>query len=219
MELKTIICKGCNEEHNYPLRQYNQRIKNNKKPKQFCSRKCADNYRQKNKLNPEVRVCIVCETKFEAHVWTEQKCCSRKCADKIRHGTNEQVYGRCANLKCNAVKNSNHVLCKKCRDEGRRNYKRNGYRLPDELTKGEAIKRSGANRFDAIRAWARKKILDSNIELKCEECGYDKHVEIAHIKSISSFPEDSMISEINSFDNLKLLCPNCHWEFDHQEEQ
>lgn len=214
MELKTIICKGCNEEHNYPLRQYNQRIKNNKKPKQFCSRKCADNYRQKNKLKPEVRVCVVCENKFEAHVWTKTKCCSRKCADKLAKP--KTTCPECKRPGCaNKVSYFRNAVCDLCKSEGRSPYKSFAYKLPHELTLGEAMKRTGANRYDSIRGWSRKKIIASNKELKCEECGYDKHVEIAHIKSISSFREDTMISEINSFDNLKILCPNCHWEFDH----
>lgn len=218
MELKTIICKGCNEEHSYPLRQYNQRIKNNKKPKQFCSAICRRNYEKENSSKPEERICIVCETKFEAFSWTKTKCCSRKCADTIAKPKKECP--ECKRPGCaNKVNYYRNALCEPCKKEGRSSYGQFDYKLPGELTKREAIKRKGANRYDLIRQWSRKKILDSNIELKCEECGYDKHVEVAHIKSISSFPEDSMISEINSLDNLKLLCPNCHWEFDHQEEQ
>ena len=49
---------------------------------------------------------------------------------------------------------------------------------------------------------------------ECAECGYDKHYEICHILPINSFTEDSNISEVNDFDNLVALCPNCHWEFD-----
>ena len=46
----------------------------------------------------------------------------------------------------------------------------------------------------------------------CESCGYEKHVEIHHIKEISSFTPDTLISIINDRSNLKILCPNCHWE-------
>lgn len=31
-----------------------------------------------------------------------------------------------------------------------------------------------------------------------------------------SFSMDSLISEINSLENLIYLCPNCHWEFDNE---
>ena len=49
----------------------------------------------------------------------------------------------------------------------------------------------------------------------CAHCGYDKHVEIAHVKPVSSFPQTALLLEINSRSNLLHLCPNCHWEFDH----
>lgn len=49
----------------------------------------------------------------------------------------------------------------------------------------------------------------------CANCGYSKHVECCHIRPISDFSYNSMLSEINHPDNLLLLCPNCHWEHDH----
>ena len=51
----------------------------------------------------------------------------------------------------------------------------------------------------------------------CMKCGYSKHIEIAHIKPIGSYPPETMISEINNVSNLVPLCRNCHWEFDHGE--
>lgn len=51
----------------------------------------------------------------------------------------------------------------------------------------------------------------------CKHCGYDKHIEICHIKPIKDFSEDSLISEVNHIDNLLPLCPNCHWEFDNKK--
>ena len=58
-----------------------------------------------------------------------------------------------------------------------------------------------------------------NKELKdkpCANCGYSKHVEFCHIKPITSFPNDTLIIEVNSPSNLIQLCPNCHWEFDNE---
>lgn len=66
----------------------------------------------------------------------------------------------------------------------------------------------------AIRKFAEKTYKESNRELKCYICGYDKHVEIAHIKAVSDFNESSTIADINSLENLIALCPNHHWEFD-----
>ena len=214
MEVKTIVCRECNEEHSYPLRQYNNRIKNGKKPKQFCTAECRRTYDRKNKLKLDERQCIICNVAFEAHRWTKTKCCSRKCADQIAKP--KVARSECNRSGCtNEVSYRLNAVCDPCKSEGRAAYKAYAYRLPDELTLGEAMKRTGANRYDSIRGWSRKKIISSGKEMKCEECGYDKHVEIAHIKSISSFQEDAMVSEINSFDNLKILCPNCHWELDH----
>jgi 5-methylcytosine-specific restriction endonuclease McrA len=51
-------------------------------------------------------------------------------------------------------------------------------------------------------------------ELSCEECGYDKHVEIAHIIPVSTFSVDTKLKTVHDRSNLKVLCPNCHWEFD-----
>ena len=48
----------------------------------------------------------------------------------------------------------------------------------------------------------------------CRKCGYNKHVELAHIRSVSSYPDTALIGDINSEDNVIPLCPNCHWEFD-----
>jgi hypothetical protein len=49
----------------------------------------------------------------------------------------------------------------------------------------------------------------------CKNCGYDRHVEICHIRPINSFPEDTPVAVVNDLSNLVALCPNCHWEFDH----
>jgi hypothetical protein len=51
-------------------------------------------------------------------------------------------------------------------------------------------------------------------KLPCHNCGYDKHVELCHIKPLSSFPDTALLSEVNSEKNVIQLCRNCHWEFD-----
>jgi len=48
----------------------------------------------------------------------------------------------------------------------------------------------------------------------CQRCEYSIHVELAHIKAISSFPNSAILGEVNSPDNLLVLCRNCHWEYD-----
>ena len=48
----------------------------------------------------------------------------------------------------------------------------------------------------------------------CQNCGYEKHVEICHIRAIKDFSPDTPIAIVSGIDNLIALCPNCHWEFD-----
>src|SRR5258708_5084712 len=48
----------------------------------------------------------------------------------------------------------------------------------------------------------------------CYVCAYSRHIEIAHKKPIKEFAGSSLISEINSLNNLVALCNRCHWEYD-----
>jgi hypothetical protein len=64
-----------------------------------------------------------------------------------------------------------------------------------------------------IRSHARHTIKDR--EQVCANCRYNKFVETCHIKPIQSFSKDTLISIVNDPENLILLCPNCHWELDH----
>lgn len=80
----------------------------------------------------------------------------------------------------------------------------------------EAIKnRKDNNRYNQIRQISRKNYLQSNRPKCCEVCGYDKHIEICHIKDIASFSRKTLICEINDLRNLIALCRNHHWELDH----
>lgn len=72
---------------------------------------------------------------------------------------------------------------------------------------------NGVGKYTRIR-WHAKKITSTR-EQKCNHCGYDKHVETCHIKSIGDFPKTTKMSVVNDPSNLILLCPNCHWKMDH----
>lgn len=87
------------------------------------------------------------------------------------------------------------------------------------LTKGEI--------FSKYNNWTQSRVTiqrDAKINYKksnkpkcCVICGYDKHYEVAHIKSVSSFDDATLVSEINNIDNLIALCPNHHWEYDNDK--
>lgn len=50
--------------------------------------------------------------------------------------------------------------------------------------------------------------------LACQVCGYSHHVELAHIKAITSYPGNTPIGVVNDPSNILVLCRNHHWEFD-----
>lgn len=83
-------------------------------------------------------------------------------------------------------------------------------------TKGELkeIKKTYQQYRNAIRKDAEKTFQEHFSNPKCVICGYDKHIEIAHIKAVSEFSNKDKISIINDISNIIPLCPNHHWEFD-----
>ncbi len=131
---------------------------------------------------------------------------------------------------CAAVYNNTHRasrLKKKCKSCGTKirsqwtycgDCKENRRRQKDTIDESRSIsyyasKTSGANRYRGIRLLARLKT--KMWPQVCLHCSYKLHVETCHMKGISSFSPDTLVSVVNSFDNLLLLCRNCHWEFDH----
>ena len=86
-----------------------------------------------------------------------------------------------------------------------------------DKTKGDLFKdrKNWQSARSDIRKHVDKVFEKSGIEYKCWLCGYDKHIEIAHIKAVADFDDSSLVSEINDIHNLIPLCPNHHWEFDH----
>lgn len=103
------------------------------------------------------------------------------------------------------IKNSASGLCKACwADKQAEKY---GERKLSDLPFTAARHRHQNVRNHAHRVMARDKR-----PRVCEVCGYSHHVELAHIKPISSFSSDTLVKIINHPSNLKWLCPNHHWE-------
>ncbi len=88
--------------------------------------------------------------------------------------------------------------------------KRDNQAIEDVIVKGA----TGSHRYQAIRTDAIRRAKLDNQALVCAKCGYDKHVEVCHIKPISSFDKSTPLGIVNGKENLMLLCPNCHWEHD-----
>lgn len=133
------------------------------------------------------------------------KFCSRSCSASFtnRKKPKRKPEGSCD--LCNKTITTSRKYCSECHTK-----KSLSNKTIHEVLYGGKGHRS--NRYGYVRWHARKAIADRT--KKCEKCGYDNHVEICHIKPIKDFDPCSLLSEVNSPENLLLLCPNCHWEFD-----
>lgn len=87
-----------------------------------------------------------------------------------------------------------------------------------EKTLKEALYKNGdaSLKFNFIRRRARSVLELEGRPKICENCEWNKHVHVAHIKALNLFDLDTKVKIVNAPSNLKYLCPNCHWEFDHK---
>jgi predicted restriction endonuclease len=76
----------------------------------------------------------------------------------------------------------------------------------------QIISRKAAERY--LKNPARKIMDRSKIEKKCRLCGYSETVQVAHLKKISIYSEDTPIGVVNDLSNLIYLCPNEHILYD-----
>ena len=165
--------------------------------------------------------CLACKNII--HIKNDERCvCARK--KKFCSHTCAAIY----NNRNRKRKIYQHSLCQSCGVEvkNKSNYVRKfcsiclkkytlhgkdicGMSKKDLFSKDYFIGRS------TIQSHARRLYAKSEKPKHCIICGYSKHFQTSHIKSVSSFQDTALVSEINSLDNLVALCPLHHWEFDH----
>lgn len=141
--------------------------------------------------------------------------CNRSCCmkfynkNKIKAISKTKDCNFCsAKFEVKRQKNGQFLRTKKCPDCS--------VFIHHNMTKGDLFnsRKNWQSARSSIQKHARKIYAKYNKPLICCICNYDNHVEIAHVKSVSEFHNDSLISEINNIDNLIPLCPNHHWEYD-----
>ena len=143
--------------------------------------------------------CLECKKETD-----NPKFCSRRCFSIYYNKLKPRRIKTKRCKICGELIYSRHVYCSNCRDTGK------DITLKDAIYKH--LHKSSA--FALVRSRARYTYRNKKT---CEVCGYSKHVEVCHIKPISEFDESTLLSVINSESNIKILCPNCHWEFDNSE--
>lgn len=159
--------------------------------------------------------CLNCGIEFNKSTCQIKKSKNHYCSKSCANTRNNKLYpkrdlqGIC--FLCGGRSKSIDRKCKDCKEKTKIDLKN--------------LKLSEMDNYypktNRIIGWKNSKIRDFcrtwNSEFAdkpCYNCGYNKHVELAHIKPISEFSQDSTIGEINHQNNIKQLCPNCHWEFD-----
>lgn len=152
--------------------------------------------------------CLHCNTETK-----NPKYCSKSCSAIMSNTSHPKRVTKKRCIDCGgSVANYRKSRC----DEHTEIYRENKYK---NLTIGQyRLKPSVVDKHPSwvhshVRLFARS-WLKHLTKQQCRHCGYNKHIELAHIKGVSSFEDSALLSEINSEDNVLPLCPNCHWEFD-----
>lgn len=154
--------------------------------------------------------CLACNSETK-----NSKFCCRSCANSFNNRLvpKRKLKRVCFITGCGCVvKSYRHTRCERHWDEYLKS--RHSLKTLAEFRNLASVKgkhRSWSNVH--IRAHGRtqhKQLL----KLPCAKCGYEKHVELCHIKPVVSFPDTATLEEVNNSSNVIQLCPNCHWEFD-----
>lgn len=151
---------------------------------------------------------------------TNAKYCSRHCAAAVNNSLNPKRIAKLRQCKCGAIihltKESYSLSCSCCREQRqrKRQYQRDeiGTRtLEYYCNKNQQNHPSW--KFAEVRSHCRR--LHAHLRTQCQICGYDNHVELAHIIALNQWPLSAILNDVNSETNILVLCPNHHWEFDH----
>jgi len=165
---------------------------------------------KRDKLPIKITVCINCQIETQ-----NPKFCNRSCAAVFnnknyvagKYKRREIVIKQCKKCNLNHSLGSRRTTCDVC------------YSPAKDYTLDEAQYKHvrGPSLYALVRGRARTTGLKQGWT-ECRKCGYNKHFEISHIKAITSFPLDTLVSVINDPSNLQPLCPNCHWEHDNPDK-
>lgn len=204
----------------------------------YCNVSCQNKHRKEiNEIeyNKAPKHCLQCESIIN-YDNKRNKFCNLSCSNKfnitkknkfdlISDKELESLFQKSLNIKeffnlvgydCNISSNLKKIGVKRLTSIGL-DLDDKKYEVKD-LTKKELFNKR-AN-WQSARSYivknAKKVFDDNNKEYVCLICGYDIHCDIAHIKSVSEFDDNALVSEINNINNLEALCPNHHWEYDNK---
>ncbi len=185
------FCPKCGKSHGNP---------------KYCSKSCANSCiaiaRGKRNLEARKKPCKQCGV-----ITTNPKFCQISCSTTYANAHGEHPNRRKIEGKCRICGTPIKSVLKYCKEHKNRTVditlKQARYHHLHKAS-ADALVRTRARSIARKLGWT-----------YCVQCGYDKHVEICHVKPVSSYSEDTLLSVINDVSNLLALCSNCHWEHDH----
>lgn len=222
----TLICEACGKTFQRELKYHNRRVRNGSKHF-YCSQYCVPNtypkqphpclFCGKDTLNPKFcsRSCSASRRIGKKSNPPKPRCCKQCGATFFMYGTHRSASycPECKNLSSVELLTINRVRSR----HGNKQFLIPNYKsiTLEQAKNGPYLKGKHKSQITIYvrlfnRSWNKEKL-----SLPCAYCGYSKHVELAHIKPVSSFSPDSTLGEINSPSNVVQLCPNHHWELDH----
>lgn len=212
-----IICENCRSVFVRPKSAVKRAIKNSRGCR-FCSKACFKSFIASP---PAAISCKECSREFVSAEPARQLFCCRACAgshnNKLRprhlvpnsrggHRSTRNICQDCGIFRKGPRKST---MCRKCKD------------MTDVTIFGRRLKssfaaRNARHRYQGIRHHAHRVAKMHNISKICAHpsCAYSRKVELAHIKAISEFDNDTPLYIINAPTNLAYLCPTHHAELD-----
>lgn len=157
-----------------------------------------------------MRACLHCGNDFSVkHPSDPKKYCSHSCAATVNnreHPKRKKVIRICRACPCPCEGAS--VFCTAHQQKDARDHT-----LADVADMMSAKGKHPSWRWAYVRSLNRS--WNEPLGRRCLVCGYTHHVELAHIRAISTFPLTTTLQVVNDPSNVLGLCPNHHWEFDH----
>lgn len=215
LESFEITCQYCFNNFKTNKKNILKGLKDRNSYVKFCSAKCSNGF--KSSQNRQEVNCTECsktisKTKAELKK-SNNHFCSRSCAATYnnKHFIKRELTRVC--IQCTeTVFTYRHTRCEKHHNM----FKQNRYinkTIGEYRSKLSVSGKHPSWVHSHIRLFAKSWNKDL-IKLPCAKCEYARHVELAHIKGISTYPDTTLLSVVNSKTNLIQLCPTCHWEFD-----
>jgi len=153
--------------------------------------------------------CLQCKSETKNPKFCSQSCAATYNNKKVpKRPKKTRTCSRCKEKFTPQKGDCGYTLCKNCK--GTYHNEVSWQRTLKSLQVSKGAHPSWA--WAHIRALARSRY--RKLQKSCEVCGYNKHIEICHIKPLTSFSLTATLEEACGPHNIKFLCPNHHWEFD-----